>query len=182
MILTIGLIELNSIARGILVCDAMVKKAPVELIEAIPLCPGKYIVLISGDVASVEDSIYTGLETGGEKVVDHLILPQVHEQVIPAIHALTEVDSLDALGIIETFSVASSILSADAAAKAAEIKLIEVRLAKGLGGKAFVTLTGDIADVEAAMEAGCKIAAKDGLLLSAVTIPSPHPDLTDKLL
>lgn len=182
MILTIGLIELNSIAKGILVSDTMIKKAAVELIESTPLCPGKYIVLISGEVEAVKEAMSSGLEAGGEKVVDQLILPQVHEQVIPAIHALTEIDGLNALGVIETFSVAASILAADAAAKAAEIQLIEVRLAKGLGGKAYVTLTGDIADVEAAMEAGCQIAAKDGLLLGQVVIPSPHPDLTDKLL
>ncbi len=182
MILTIGLIELNNIARGILVSDAMLKKAPVELIEATPLCPGKYIALISGDVASVEESIQIGLETGAEKVVDHLTLPQVHPEVIPAIHALTEIERLTALGIIETFSVAAAILAADAAAKAAEINLIEVRLAKGLGGKAFVTLTGEIADVETAVEAGCQRAANEGLLLDKVIIPSPHPDLTDKIL
>ncbi len=182
MLTTIGLIELNSIARGILVSDAMLKKAPVELIEATPLCPGKYIVLVAGDVASVEDAVNSGLQVGGEKVIDQLLLPQVHEQVIPAIHALTEVEELNALGVIETFSVAAAILAADAAAKTAAIDLIEVRLAKGLGGKAFVTLTGDIADVEAAVEAGCNLAAQEGLLLDKVIIPAPHPDLTDKLL
>ncbi|MBI5789619.1 MAG: BMC domain-containing protein [Candidatus Schekmanbacteria bacterium] len=182
MILTIGLIELNSVAAGILVADAMVKKAPVELVEATPICPGKYIVLISGDVASVEESIAVGLLTGAEKVVDQLLLPQVHEQVIPAIHALTEVGTLDALGIIETFTVASAIVAADAAAKAAAIDLIEVRIGKGLGGKAFVTFTGDIADVEAAMEAGCLAAASSGLLLNRIVIPAPHPDLVGKIL
>ena len=182
MLTTIGLLELNSIASGIVVADAMLKKAPVQLIEACPVCPGKYLVLIAGEVAPVEDSVSAGLQTGGEKVVDSLILPQVHEQVIPAIHCLTQIETLEALGILETFSVASCIVAADAAAKAAAVELIEIRLAKGLGGKAFFTLSGDVADVEAAIEAGCHCAAREGMLLNKIIIPAPHPDLADKLL
>jgi len=178
----IGLVELNSIARGIMVCDAMVKKAPIRVVEALPICPGKYMVLIAGEVAPVESSLKVGLEVGGEYVVDDLFLPQVHPQVLPAILALTEVDKLEALGIMETFSIAASIIAADAAAKAANIKLIEVRLAKGLGGKAYVTLTGDIADVEAAVKAGTEIVTASGLLLTQVIIPAPHEDLTEKVL
>jgi len=178
----IALLELNSIAQGVFACDAMVKKAPVRLLEATSICPGKYIVLVAGEVAPVEDSLQAGLEAGGGYVVDQLLLPQVHEQVIPAILALTEVEELAALGVVETFSVAASILAADAAAKAAAIQLIEVRIAKGLGGKGFVTLTGEIADVEAAVAAGVDKAAEKGLLVSWVVIPAPHEDLTGRML
>jgi microcompartment protein CcmL/EutN len=178
----IGLVELNSIARGIIVMDAMLKKAPIKLIEAMPICPGKYMVLIAGEVSPVESSLKIGLEVGGNYVVDELFLPQVHQQVLPAILTLTEVGELDALGIMETFSIAASILAADAAAKAANITLIEIRLAKGLGGKAYVTLTGEIADVEAAVTAGTSLVAPKGLLLSQVIIPAPHDDLTEKIL
>lgn len=178
----IGLVELNSIARGIIVMDAMLKKAPVKLIEAMPICPGKYIVLIAGEVSPVESSLKVGLEVGGSYVVDELFLPNVHEQVLPAILTLTEVGELAALGIMETFSVAASILAADAAAKAANITLIEVRLAKGLGGKAYITLTGEIAEVEAAVEAGAGLVAPKGLLLNQVIIPAPHEDVTEKIL
>jgi microcompartment protein CcmL/EutN len=178
----IGLVELNSIARGIMVMDAMLKKAPVKLIEAMPICPGKYMVLIAGEVAPVESSLKVGLEVGAGYVVDELFLPNVHQQVLPAILALTEVGELEALGIMETFSIAASIVAADAAAKAADITLIEIRLAKGLGGKAYVTLTGEIADVEAAVAAGTRLAAPKGLLLTQVIIPAPHDELTDKIL
>jgi len=178
----IGLIELRSIARGIRVCDVMVKKAPVQLLEARSVCPGKYIVLVRGQVAPVEESVLEGIRIGAELVVDDLFLPNVHRQVIPAMEACTEVAGLNALGIVETFSVASSIVSADTAVKAARVELIELRLANGLGGKSFYTLTGDIADVEAAIEAGIEAPLKSGTLVAREIIPAPHADLNFKLI
>jgi microcompartment protein CcmL/EutN len=178
----IGLIELNSIARGIITCDALIKKAPVKVISAMPICPGKYIILFTGDEASVAESLEEGESVADEYQVDRLYLPNVHPQVIPAVSSLTEVTMLNALGIIETFSVASAIVAADVAVKAAAIDLIEVRLARGLAGKSFVVLTGEIADVEAAMQAGCASAAQEGLLVSQTTIPAPHQDLSQIIL
>ena len=82
-----------------------------------------------------------------------------------------------ALGIFESFNVATLILGADAAAKAANVQLLEVRLAMAMGGKAFCTLTGDIASVQAAVKAGSQLIADEGLLVNAVVIPRPHPDV-----
>ncbi|MBI5184512.1 MAG: BMC domain-containing protein [Nitrospinae bacterium] len=178
----IGLIELRSVARGIRVCDAMMKKAPVKLMEARTVCPGKYMVLVRGDVASVEEAVREGISIGAELVVDELFLPQVHGQVIPAMEACTEVAGLAALGIVETFSVASAIVSADTAVKAAKVDLIELRLANGLGGKSFYTLTGDISEVEAAIEAGIRNLMEGGTLVAKEIIPAPHADLNFKLL
>ena len=178
----IGLIELNSIARGIITCDALLKKAPVKVISAMPICPGKYMILFTGDEASVTESLEEGEQVAGEFQVDRLYLPNVHPQVLPAISSLTEVTDINAVGAIETFSVASSIVAADVAVKAAEIDLIEVRLARGLAGKSFVVLTGDVADVEAAMEAGCGHVAQEGLLVSQTIIRAPHKDLSQIIL
>ena len=178
----LGLVEFNSIAMGIKACDAMVKVAPVELIDARPVCPGKYVVVVGGDVASVESSVARGIAVGEDTIVDSLFLAQVHEQVFPAIVGTTAVTELEALGIIETFSVASGILAADAAAKAAQITLIEIRLARGLGGKSFVTLVGEVADVEAAVRAGVEKIKESGLLVREVVIPNPQRDLSAYLL
>ena len=178
----IGLIELNSIARGIITCDSLIKKAPVKVISAMPICPGKYIILFTGDEESVRESLEEGESVADEYRVDRLYLPNVHPQVLPAVSSLTEVTEIDALGIIETFSVASAIVAADTAVKTAQIELIEVRLARGLAGKSFVVLTGDIADVEAAMEAGCDKTIQEGLLVSHTIIPAPHEDLTQIIL
>jgi microcompartment protein CcmL/EutN len=177
----IGLLELTSIARGIVACDAMAKKAPVEVVRSQTICPGKYIVLIRGDEESVRDSLDTGVKTAGQYLVDRLVIPNLHEQVIPALLAARPVPGLRAVGVIETFSVATTVVAADAACKAAEIELIEIRLGTGLGGKAFVTLTGDQFSVEAALAGG--VAAIDsGFLLRSEIVPAPHPDLSKALL
>lgn len=178
----IGLVETISIAVGIKIADEMVKTAPVEILEATPICPGKYMVLVAGDVSSVESALTRGVAVGGDVVVDTLFIPHVHPQVFPAILAATEVTALKALGVVETFTAASTILAADAAAKAAGVTLIEIRLAKGLGGKAFFTMTGEVYDVEAAMEAALRVAKEGGNLVRSVVIPAPHADLSQKVL
>ena len=160
-------IELSSIARGIKMCDEMAKRAEVRVLQAVTVCPGKFIVVIGGEVEQVQQSYARGLEIGGPAVVDQLILPNAHPQLIPAIEATAVIGEVKAVGVVETFAVASAILAADAACKKAAIQLIEVRLARGIGGKAFFTLTGDLADVEAAVEAAeANLGEQSGLLLS----------------
>jgi microcompartment protein CcmL/EutN len=178
----IGLVEFNSIAVGMEAADGMLKISDVELLVAKTVCPGKYICLVRGEVAAVRSSVERGHEIGQESAIDHMILPRVHESVFPAISATSHVDEHGALGIIETFSVASSLEAADAAAKAARIQLIEVRLAVGLGGKSFVTLTGEVTAVRASVEAGAQVAAQKGLLVRKVVIPAPHPELARTLM
>jgi len=173
----IGLIELNSIAKGIEAADAMLKSAQVELLEAKPVCPGKYIVMISGDVAAVQSSVDAGKSIGASAVIDDFILPNVHPNVIKAISSASEVSGIKALGIIETFSIASLVVAADTAAKAGQVDLIEIRIGMGIGGKSFVTLTGDVSSVTSSVEAGVVIASERGMLIEKVVIPSPHNNL-----
>ncbi|NOZ21234.1 MAG: BMC domain-containing protein [Planctomycetes bacterium] len=178
----LGLVEFNSVAAGVHACDEMVKVAPVELIDSRPICPGKYISVVGGEVAPVETSVAMGVEIGADSVVDSLLIPNIHEQVFPAILGTSNVSELETLGIIETFSVASGIVAGDVAAKAAAITLIEIRLARGLGGKSFITLSGFIADVEAAVSAGSKAISNEGMLVRDVVIPNPRHDLDTYLL
>ena len=84
--------------------------------------------------------------------------------------------------MVETFTAASAILAADAAVKAAMVSLIEVRLARGMGGKCFVTMTGEVADVQAAVDAGAKLAAETGVLINKEVIANPHPELWETIL
>ena len=173
----IGLIELNSIASGFEVADAMLKAATVELLLARTICSGKYVVIVGGEVAAVRSSVDSGLEIWESSVIDTMVIPNVHPSVFPAIAGTSVIQEHDALGIIESFSVASLIEAADIAAKAAEIRLIEIRLAMALGGKAFVTLTGEVAAVRAAVDAGAQIVADKGLLVNKVVIPAPSSQL-----
>jgi len=173
----IGMIELTSIARGIYATDLMIKTAYVEVVSATAVCPGKYIAIVQGDVAAVESSISVGVETAGEYLVDSFVLANVHQAVFPAITATTMPDGTGALGIMESFSLASMIIAADAALKAADIQALELRLGSGLGGKAYFTFTGDVAAVEAGIEAGKAIVVEKGLLVDIEVIPSPAEKL-----
>lgn len=177
MIRTLGLIELNSIAKGYDVADAMLKAADVTLVKAHSICPGKFIAMVSGDVGAVKASVAAGIEVGKAYVVDDLVLPNLHSGIIPAITGTTEVVPNDSLGILEFFAVGSAIVAADYAAKAANVQLIELRLGFAVGGKAFLTLTGDVSAVEAAVGAGEQSALKNGLLVNKTIIPRPHKAL-----
>ncbi|KPJ59937.1 MAG: propanediol utilization protein [Latescibacteria bacterium DG_63] len=178
----LGLVELNTVAIGIQVADEMLKVAPVTLVEAAPVCAGKYVVIVRGDVASVDASVSRGAASGEECVVDTLFLANPHVDIFPAMTGTSNVEKVDALGVIETFSVASTVVAADAAAKTAKIRLIEIRLAKGLGGRAFVTLTGDVSEVQAAVDAGSAPARKKGVLVRSIVIPRPDEKLFEKML
>ena len=177
----IGLVELNSIAAGIHTADEMVKVAPVTLIAAMTICPGKYISLVGGEVSAVESSVKKGVEVGKEWVVDSLFIPNIHPDVFPAIMGTAKVDMIKAIGMIETFSVAAAIVAGDGAAKAAKVRLIDLRLAQGLAGKSYVTMTGDVSDVTAAVEAGVALVRESGMVVNSVVIPRPHQDFKAKL-
>ncbi|MFQ5603801.1 MAG: BMC domain-containing protein [bacterium] len=178
----IGLIELTSIAKGYEVADAMLKTADVEIVFNRTICPGKFMVMVAGDTAAVNSSIAAGLEIGGDTIVDELTIPNVHPEVFPAISGTRVIEQTGALGIIETFSVASIIEAADAAVKAADVHLMEIHLAMAIGGKGYVTLTGDVAAVTSAVEAGAEYIRSKGLLVNKVVIPQPRSEiLQDKI-
>lgn len=178
----IGMVEFNSIARGIYVADQMVKISDVEIATAAPTCPGKYIAIVHGDVAAVEASVQIGERLAEEFFVDSLLIPNVDGGVFPAITGATMPERVQAVGIIESFSLATMIVCADAVLKAAEVEAIELRLGNGLGGKSYFTFTGDVAAVKAGNDAGVAIAQENGLLVNAEIIPSPSELLIPTLL
>lgn len=179
---SIGLIELTSVAAGFETCDAMLKTADVDLLLSRSICSGKYMVMVRGDVAAVEASVAAGIKAAKFAVIDSFVIPNLHQSVFAAIGGSGKVEALDALGVIESFSVAALIEGADAAVKSAHVELIEIRLAMALGGKAFVTLTGDVAAVQAAVEAGSAIVGKKGMLVNRVVIPHPRPELLNEMI
>lgn len=173
----IGLLEIKNVTRGIQVADTMLKAANVELVLAQPFCPGKFIVMVSGDVGAVQSAVRAGKGLSAESVVDEFVLPNIHPSVFPALSGCTEIKELRALGMIESFSVASGITAADAAVKAAPVELVEIRLARGMGGKAVVLFTGDVGAVNAAIRAGTQAIADSGFLVDQMVIAAPHSGL-----
>lgn len=179
---TIGMLEFTSICRGIETADTMIKAGDVELVTAKTACPGKYVIIVTGDVGAVKAAIEAGEAVGKHYIVDRLILANAHPQTIRSVQGVNDVRFFDALGVMEFYSLTSAVAAADAAVKSGLIELIEIRLGMAIGGKAFVTLTGDVGSVKAAIDAGRRVSVKEGLLLESVVIPSPSKELYYKLL
>lgn len=179
---SIGLIETSSIAKGIEVGDAMAKTANVSILTAKTICPGKYIVMVGGEVAAVNASVAQGEVTAGSTLVDRFVIANIHSSILPAISGVTVVDQVQALGILETFSVATMIDAADVAVKAADVTCLRLHLAFGIGGKCYGLFTGNVASVEAAVKAGAELAGEKGMLVQRVVIPRPHSEMLAQLV
>lgn len=178
---TIGFLETNSIARGIEAADAILKAADTELISARPSCPGKYQVLFSGEVAAVTASLEAGARVAEGYVVDSVVIPRVHPQVLEAIGMASVPAKLQAIGVMEFFSITAAVYAADAAVKAADVELLDVRLGTGLGGKSFVVLTGEVAAVNESVACGAAAAAKNGMTYETCVIPNPRPEIFESI-
>jgi microcompartment protein CcmL/EutN len=177
----LALIDFSSIAVGIESADAMIKRAPIDVIKAGTVQPGRYLVLIGGAVADVEESLAAGREVGGDTVLDQVFLPNVHHEVVEAIGGGRVPEVTDALGVVETTTVAAAIHAADAGVKGAAVRLVEVRLADGLGGKGIVLYSGLVADVEVAVEIGVGVLARPQLLVRQVVIPQLHAGMWENV-
>jgi len=176
---SIGAIELSSIGIGFRIEDAMLKAASVELLIARTICSGKYLIVIGGSVGDVQAAVEAGLADAGEAIIDHLLIPNVHESVFPALGQSVTLgaEHSGALGVVETFSGTSALAAADAAAKTARVTLFRIHVAMALGGKGLVLMTGTVADVRAGVEAAAEEARKRGLLVCEVVIPRPGREL-----
>lgn len=178
----IGMVEYQTVSAGIFAADLMIKTAEVEVLQAQTVCPGKYIVLISGELSAVNASVEASRVLCGSKLVDSFILGNPHESIFPAIYGATTVEDPKALGILETFSAASIIVAADVAAKTSQVQLIELRIARGMSGKSFMLLTGDVAAVTAAIEKAKATVGEAGTFLDSSVIASPDKRLWQNIL
>lgn len=179
---SIGLVEFKNISRGIESADSMLKGAGVELLQATPVCPGKFVVIVGGELSAVRSAVDHAKEVYGDSIIDSFVIGNVAEQVFPALTGTVDIKNKNALGMIETFTVAGAIEAGDLAVKAAVVDLVEIRIARGMGGKCFALLTGGVADVTAAVEAGSQRVREQGTLVNRIVIPNPHVDLWSKLL
>lgn len=178
---SIGLVEVKNISKGIKVTDEMLKGAGVVLIQSGSVCPGKFVTIVGGSLSEIRAAVDRAVLVSEDALIDKFVIGNLGDKVFEAMCGTAVVSEKKALGIVETFTAASAILAADAAVKAANIELIEVRVARGMGGKCFVTMTGEVADVRAAVEAGAKIAAEEGVLINTEVIANPHPELWEAI-
>lgn len=178
------MIEFKSVAAGMTATDIMVKTSEVDIVEAQTVCPGKYIAIITGDLSAVKASVDTAMDMGGENGIDSFVLGNPDESIFPAILGTTNVtaDNVNALGVIETFDAAQIIVAADNAVKTSDVRLIEIRLARGMCGKSYVTLTGEVAAVKAAVDRAKEVVSRSGMLLDTTVIARPDRKFINKIL
>lgn len=168
---SIGLLELKSIPVGVETADAVLKAANVELLTASPTCPGKYVIIICGAVGAVKSAMESGMQMAGVYLVGHHIINNVHDSVPAAIVGTA----------VSAVMVSIMPMAGDLAAKAANVTLMEIRIARGLGGKGFILLTGEVSSVRSAVKAAMHQLEETGDITSSCVIPSPHPGLIEKL-
>ena len=178
----IGMVEYKTVSAGVAGADHMIKTAEVAVLEAQTVCPGKYIVLISGDLSAVNAAVESARTQFAEKVIDSFILGNPHESIFSALYGASDIENAKALGTLETFSAASIIVAADVAAKTAQVELIELRVARGMCGKSYMMLTGDIAAVESAIEKARNAVGEGGMYLDSSVIANPDAALWRSML
>jgi len=152
----VALLDFNGIPAGVQAADRMLKHAPVALVKAGSVQPGRFLVLLAGSVASVAEAHAVGLRHFADFLVDETLLPDIHPALREAALGERRAAEAEAIGILESGSTAGLLAAADAALKACEVDIMEIRLADGLGGHAFLMLDGSLADLEAALDIGAE--------------------------
>ena len=178
----IGLVEYRTVSAGITACDIIVKTADVEVIQAETVCPGKYFALVQGKLSEVKSAIEAAKKALPDKLIDDFILGNPHDSIFQAIWGTTQIDNPQALGILETYSIAAAITAADVAAKTSEVTLIELRLARGMCGKSYMLLTGEVAAVQAAIDHAKETVGDNGMFLDSSVIAGPDKKTWEKIL
>jgi len=181
MFKAIGVIELKCIPKGVEATDAALKSAGVELVAAHPSCPGKYEIILTGSISNVTAAVSHVLSKFDGYVIDSSVMGRIDEQVIKALFGTQKTARTGSLGLIETYSAATTIKAADIAVKTARVEIFDLRVSRGMGGKGVIMLTGEVGDVTAAVEAGSAYAQQSGQLSSNSIIAAPHADLWNQL-
>ena len=181
MLYAVGVIEIKSIAKGVEACDGALKSAQIRLISAHSSCPGKYEILLTGELSSVQAALDHVRALYASYVIDSVLLGRIDESVIRALLGAQPEALQGALGVIETYSAASAIKAADTAVKTARVDICELRVSRGMGGKGLVMITGTVGAVSAAVEAGADYAKRQGLFAASSVIAAPHEDLWQHL-
>ena len=175
----LGVAEFRSIAKGIEMLDNMTKQANIKIVENRIVCIGKFLVMISGEVADVSAAIESLSGLPDTELVGAKVIPSLAEGVIEKINGKIERDNITALGVVETKDMNSGLYCANYIKKSSDVEILRISLTLGLGGKALVIFTGDIASVQNGIDIAKEKVANPSDIVSAVAIPSPSQEFTD---
>ncbi|ENQ3104286.1 BMC domain-containing protein [Bacillus cereus] len=161
---SIGVLELRSISKGYELADKMLKQSSVEMHVLRPICPGKFLIIISGEAEDVNEA--KGF------LVDTFLLHGVHEEILLGLKNRYPQQETHAVGIFEASNVSAGIFSINKALKEATISLKRMTLGMGIGGKFVAIFTGTVSDVEQGMKIAVLSIDKKRVVHYTV-IPSP---------
>jgi len=178
----IGMVEYKTVSAGIKAADLIVKTAQVELVQAQTVCPGKFIILFTGDLSAIKASVDAAEVAYPEEMIDKFVLGNPHESLYGALNCTVEIDDIQALGVVETFTGAAAIVAADHAAKTAQVEIFEIRVARGMCGKSYVLMSGSVSAVTEAVESSVRHIGDEGTLLDYAIIPRPSKDFIRTLI
>ena len=177
----LGLVEFDSIAAGNQAGDIMVKAAPVKALYGGTVQPGRYLLLATGDTASVEIAVQRAVEIGRAALLDSLCLADVHGDVVSALTGEALSNANTAVGVIETDTIASILRGADAGCKHADVSLDALKLADGIGGKGVGLFSGEVGDVEAALDRAAEVAGRSTEFVRTAVISQIHDEMRTNL-
>ncbi len=174
---SIGIVEFRSIAIGIGAVDRIVKSSDVRILDAKSICPGKYYIVFTGSVSAVTNSMNVAIEENGNFLIDWAVLNNIYPEIFTSLNQTSQIKDLKAIGIIETLTAPSIFVAADAAVKATSVDLVEIRIARALGGKNICIINGEVSSVSESVRVGIQYAEEKGFLVDSQVIASPHKDL-----
>jgi len=174
---SIGLVEFRSIAIGIGAVDRIVKSSDVRILDAKSICPGKYYIVFNGSVSAVTNSMNVVVEENGNFLIDWAVLNNIYPEIFTSLNQTSQIKDLKAIGIIETLTAPSIFVAADAAVKATSVDLVEIRIARAIGGKNICIINGEVSSVSESVRVGIQYAEEKGFLVDSQVIASPHKDL-----
>ncbi len=174
---SIGIVEFRSIAIGIGAVDRIVKSSDVRILDAKSICPGKYYIVFTGSVSAVTNSMNVVIEENGNFLIDWAVLNNIYPEIFTSLNQTSQIKDLKAIGIIETLTAPSIFVAADAAVKATSVDLVEIRIARALGGKNICIINGEVSSVSESVRVGIQYAEEKGFLVDSQVIASPHKDL-----
>ena len=172
----VGFLEISTIAKGIQVVDALVKKASVELVLAYPFSSGRYLICFHGEVEDTKSAFIAGKHAADKSLIDSCLLPKIHSEVLSVLREQPKIQEMEALGILETLTCSSCILAADKSLKTSKVKLIKIHLGKGIGGKAYFVIEGEVEDVNSALLESVRVLNGQGII-EKILIPQADPKL-----
>lgn len=174
----LAVVEFCDIPTGMFATDAMLKKAPIGFVKCGSISRGRYLTIIGGTTASVDEAFAEALAVGGDGVIDSILLADVHPRVFEAVAGERCVGGEGAVAILETDTVASNVRAAEVALKATTVGLIEIRLADtGLSGKGLSVYQGELFDIEEAVRVARSYLEEAGVAVRHRIIAQPHESL-----